>query len=215
MKSMRESLPETVDGLRAQAQAMHDAREEALVRCRKLGQLAAKSIRHVHRRQFDEAEKLLTEAKEQAVAARDILSRQPQLNPAYLHDTEKEMVEAASVLAIVGNRSLPTAAELGASTMSYLNGLGEAASEVRRFVLDEMRAGNVKEAERIFADMEAIYEELMTFDFADSLTQGLRRTCDSLRPVIERTRTDLTASAIQLELIRELQSASLTRQSQE
>ena len=187
---------------------MHEAREEALVKCRKLGQLAAKSIRHVHRRQFDEAITLLEEAKVLAQAARRLIASQPQLNPAYLHDTEKEMVEAASVLAIVGNRPLPTASELGASTMSYLNGLGEAASEVRRFVLDEMRSGNVAEAERIFADMEAIYEELMTFDFADSLTQGLRRTCDALRPVIERTRTDLTASAIQLELIRELKAAS-------
>ncbi len=206
--SMRSSLASTASTLRDQAQSMHEAREEALVKCRKLGQLAAKSIRHVHRRQFDEAVSLLEDAKELARDARRVISSQPQLNPAYLHDTEKEMVEAASVLAIVGNRPLPTAAELGASTMSYLNGLGEAASEVRRFVLDEMRAGNVAEAERIFADMEAIYEELITFDFADSLTQGLRRTCDALRPVIERTRTDLTASAIQLELIRELKAAS-------
>jgi translin len=206
--SMRSSLSETASTLREQAQAMHEAREEALVKCRKLGQLAAKSIRHVHRRQFDEAVALLESAKEFARDARQVISSQPQLNPAYLHDTEKEMVEAASVLAIVGNRPLPTAAELGSSTMSYLNGLGEAASEVRRFVLDEMRAGNVAEAERIFADMEAIYEELITFDFADSLTQGLRRTCDALRPVIERTRTDLTASAIQLELIRELKASA-------
>jgi len=205
---MRSSLAETASTLREQAQAMHEAREEALVKCRKLGQLAAKSIRHVHRRQFDEAVSLLNDAKELARDARRLIASQPQLNPAYLHDTEKEMVEAASVLAIVGNRPLPTAADLGASTMSYLNGLGEAASEVRRFVLDEMRAGNVAEAERIFADMEAIYEELITFDFADSLTQGLRRTCDALRPVIERTRSDLTASAIQLELIRELKAAS-------
>lgn len=205
---MRSSLASTASTLRDQAQSMHEAREEALVKCRKLGQLAAKSIRHVHRRQFDEAVALLEDAKELARDARRVISSQPQLNPAYLHDTEKEMVEAASVLAIVGNRPLPTAAELGASTMSYLNGLGEAASEVRRFVLDEMRAGNVAEAERIFADMEAIYEELITFDFADSLTQGLRRTCDALRPVIERTRTDLTASAIQLELIRELKAAA-------
>jgi translin len=206
--TMRSSLAETANTLREQAQAMHEAREEALVKCRKLGQLAAKSIRHVHRRQFDEAVSMLEAAKELAREARVLIASQPQLNPAYLHDTEKEMVEAASVLAIVGNRPLPSATDLGASTMSYLNGLGEAASEVRRFVLDEMRAGNVAEAERIFADMEAIYEELITFDFADSLTQGLRRTCDALRPVIERTRSDLTASAIQLELIRELKAAS-------
>lgn len=117
------------------------------------------------------------------------------------------MVEAAAVLAIVHDRPYPTAEELGAQVMSYLNGMGEAASEVRRFALDEMRHGNFENAERILGRMEEIYEELITFDFADSMTGGLRRTCDALRAVIERTRSDLTTTGAQQELVRELRAA--------
>jgi len=195
-----------VSDLRDRAQGMHEAREAVLVQCRKLGQLAAKSIRHVHRHQFEEADALLEEAKAVANAARELLKPHPELNPAYLHDTEKEMVEAAAVLAIVLGRPYPTVDDLGAQVMSYLNGMGEAASEVRRFALDEMRRGHIDEAAIILKQMETIYDDLITFDFADSMTGGLRRTCDALRAVIERTRSDLTATASQQELVRELQA---------
>ena len=203
---MASEWDEIVIRLRDKSQAMHEAREAALVRCRKLGQLSARSIRHVHRHQFAEAEELLEQAKAEATAARDLLRPFPELNPAYLHDTEKEMVEAAAVLAIVHNRPYPSAEELGAQVMSYLNGMGEAASEVRRFALDEMRRGNTEAAEKILGHMEMIYEDLITFDFADSMTGGLRRTCDALRAVVERTRSDLTATSVQQELIRELRA---------
>ncbi len=203
---MNETWDDIVGELKARAQGMHDAREAALVHCRKLVQLSAKSIRHVHRHQFDEAEVLLQEAKDVAAEARAILAPFPELNPAYLHDSEKEMVEAAAVLAIVHDRPYPSADDLGAQVMSYLNGMGEAASEVRRFALDEMRRGHIVEAERILRQMETIYEDLITFDFADSMTGGLRRTCDALRAVIERTRSDLTATSSQQDLVNELQA---------
>ena len=203
---MADNWDAIVGDLRDRAQGMHEAREAVLVQCRKLGQLAAKSIRHVHRHQFDEAEALLAEAKQVAAFARALLKPHPELNPAYLHDTEKEMVEAAAVLSIVLGRPYPTVDDLGAQVMSYLNGMGEAASEVRRFALDEMRRGHIDEASKILKQMETIYDDLITFDYADSMTGGLRRTCDALRAVIERTRSDLTATASQQELVRELQA---------
>ncbi len=192
---------------------MHEAREAALVQCRKLIQLSARSIRHVHRRQFEEAEALLAEARAVADRARQILSPFPELNQAYLHDSEKEMVEAAAVLCIVRGREYPSAEELGAQVMSYLNGMGEAASEVRRFALDAMRRGDIQAAESILEQMETIYEDLITFDYADSMTGGLRRTCDSLRAVVERTRSDLTTTAGQQELVRELRDFGVRRES--
>ena len=155
---------------------------------------------------------MLNEAKAVATRARDVLAPFPELNGAYLHDSEKEMVEAAAVAAIVHGTPLPNPAELGTQVMSYLNGMGEAASEVRRFALDQMRHGHIDEAERILKLMEAIYEELITFDYADSMTGGLRRTCDALRAVIERTRSDLTMTANQQELVRELRAASIATQ---
>jgi len=194
-------------GLREHAQRMHEAREKGLAQCRRLIQASAKCIRHIHRHQFEEAQRLLEEAKKIAADARASLEPYPQLYHAgYLHDAEKEMVEASAVYAIVHGEAFPGPDELGAMPMSYLNGMGEAASECRRFALDEMRQGRLREAEDILTQMEAIYDELITFDFSDSMTGGLRRTCDALRAVVERTRSDLTATTSQHELIRELQA---------
>lgn len=191
--------------LKEHAQAMHLAREAGLPICRQIVQTSSKCIRHVHRHQFEEARSLLEEAKKLCQSARDILSSHGEIFYAgYLSDSEKEMVEAAAVLAIVHDEPYPSPKELGVHMASYLNGMAEAASEMRRFALDELRKGRLNEAERILNHMETIYEDLITFDYPDSMTGGLRRTCDALRPVIERTRSDLTASAGQRELIEEL-----------
>lgn len=197
-----------VTDLKTQAQSMHEAREAGLSKCRLLIQTSAKCIRHVHRHQFEEAVKLLDQAKEIARQAREALQPFGSLYYAgYLHDAEKEMVEAAAVLAIVHDQPYPTAEELQVGIMAYLNGMGEAASEVRRYCLDEMRHGDLAKSEKILAHMETIYDDLITFDFADSMTGGLRRTCDALRAVIERTRSDLTQTVSQQELVKELRAA--------
>ena len=196
-----------VSDLKDRAQAMHNAREAGLAKCRLLTQTSARCIRHIHRHQFIEAEKLLQDARATSAQAREALRPYGELYYAgYLHDSEKEMVEAATVLAIVRGEPYPNPDELGTLIMSYLNGMGEAASEVRRFALDEMRKGRLAEAEAILRQMELIYDDLITFDFSDSMTGGLRRTCDALRAVIERTRSDLTATVSQRELINELRA---------
>jgi translin len=208
---MNNNWDSIVSDIKVQAQAMHEAREAGLSKCRVLIQTSAKCIRHVHRHQFEEAGKLLDQAKAIAKEARDALQPFGSLYYAgYLHDAEKEMVEAAAVLAIVHDQPYPTAEELQVGVMAYLNGMGEAASEVRRYCLDEMRHGDLAKSEAILGHMETIYDDLITFDFADSMTGGLRRTCDALRAVIERTRSDLTQTVSQQELVRELRAARET-----
>lgn len=197
----------TVAVVKEKARAMHEAREEGLSACRLLIQTSARCIRHIHRHQFEEAAKLLADARSIAKRAQDVLRPHPALYYAgYLHDAEKEMVEASAVLAIVNEKPYPNPEDLGVGVMAFLNGMGEAASECRRFALDEMRKGRLSEAERILEHMEEVYDDLITFDYSDSMTGGLRRTCDALRPVIERTRSDLTATASQHELIAELKA---------
>lgn len=196
-----------VGELKVRMQGMHQGREAGLVHCRALIQASSKCIRHIHRHQFSEANQLLGQAKAIAAQAREALKPFPELYYAgYLHDAEKEMVEAAAVLAIVEGRAYPTPEELEAGPTSYLNGMGEAASEVRRYCLDEMRRGNLEKAEAILIQMETIYDDLITFDFPDAMTGGLRRTCDALRAVIERTRSDLTATVSQQALVEELRA---------
>ena len=83
---------------------------------------------------------------------------------------------------------------------AYLNGLAEAASELRRFTLDLIRLGRTAEGEPYLAMMDEVYSHLITIDFPDALTGGLRRTTDMLRGVLERTRGDLTVALRQEEL---------------
>jgi translin len=191
--------------IRARLERQHEAREATLQLCRRLIQTSARAIRYIHRRQFDQASGLLSEARDLSKVARAGLDSHPNLLYAgYVQDAEKELVEAFTVLAIVKSTPLPSPEELGVDVTSYLNGLGEGASEARRYVLDAMRRGEMDDAERMLKAMEQIYDDLATIDFPDALTGGLRRTCDALRPVIERTRSDLTLTQSQNELLREL-----------
>lgn len=202
-----ESWETTVGGLKETAERMHHAREAGIANCRKVIQTSAKCIRQIHRHQFEQAALLLADARALADETRKALEPFPSvLYAGFLHDAEKEMVEAACVLALVKGDPLPSPEELRSMPMSYLNGVGEAASECRRFALDEMRKGRLSSAERLLEAMEAVYDELITFDYPDSMTGGLRRTCDALRAVVERTRADLTATASQKELVDELRA---------
>lgn len=203
--SIEQQWEESAAAVKPIFEGMHKARETALKTSREIIQTASKCIKHIHRRQFEEAEKLLAKARELSTGARAASADHPEiLYAGYIQDAEKEVVEAAAVLAIVRGEDLPTHEQLNVSPVSYLNGMGEAASECRRFVLDEMRSGSLAQAERILELMEAVYEELIGFDYPDGLTGGLRRTCDALRAVIERTRSDLTMTTVQRELIEEL-----------
>jgi translin len=206
------SWDQIVDEARGVLEGMHKARESALSQSRLLIQTSSKCIRHVHRKQYAEAEKLLQDARNIAAKARQDAGGYPEiLYAGYIQDGEKEMVEAAAVLAITQGRPVPSHTELGVQVPSYLNGMGEAASEVRRFLLDEMRAGRFDVAERILREMEQIYDDLITFDFPDGLTGGLRRTCDAVRAVIERTRSDLTMTLSQIDLLTELKKYNASR----
>lgn len=196
---------ETVSSLKGEMDAKHSAREEALKASRALIQTASKAIKLVHRRQFDAAEELLIQARAIAQTARAAMAGHPEIEYAgYLQDAEKEMVEAVACLAIALGRDLPNPEELAVNPASFLNGMGECASEMRRTVLDRLRGGHLDEAERILRIMEDIYDDLTTFDYPDGLTNGLRRTCDTLRAVIERTRSDLTMTRVQHDLLTEL-----------
>jgi translin len=200
------SWDESISQLKSEMESKHAAREEALKSARSIIQTCSKCIKTIHRHNFDEAQKLLDQAKSLALEARKQVTQHPEIEYAgYLQDAEKELVEAAGCLALAQNQPLPDYQSLNVNATSYLNGMAECASEMRRFVLDKMRTGDMHQAERILASMEEIYDELTTFDFPDGLTGGLRRTCDALRAVIERTRSDLTVTSIQQSLINELQ----------
>ena len=120
----------------------------------------------------------------------------------YTQDAMKEVAEAFITSAMIRQEPLPTPQALQVEPSTYLNGMAEAATELRRFILDMMRreASHSDEAERLLAWMDAVYDELVTFDFPDAITGGLRRQTDVVRGVLERTRGDLTYSLRQQKL---------------
>ncbi|MFN2298706.1 MAG: haloacid dehalogenase [Anaerolineales bacterium] len=191
-----------MDGLEAIGERLHAllsektaARDKALGRSRTLIRFASLAIRAVHRRERKTAEENLKQAREVAAQLKQGLEGYPDLYFAgYTQDALKELAEASIVFSLVNGSPLPDPDALGVDPAPYLNGLGEAAGELRRWSLDLLRRGETGEAEGILAMMDDIYSLLVTLDFPDALTGGLRRTTDMVRGVTERTRGDLTLS---------------------
>ncbi|HEU4323680.1 MAG TPA: haloacid dehalogenase [Roseiflexaceae bacterium] len=184
-----------------QIEASHGARERALAASRTLTRQCANAIRAVHRGEFDEAQTLLQGATQTARDLRDDVRDQPALLFAgYTQDALKEYAEAALVYAFLHGDPPPGASVLHVEPAAYLNGLAEAASELRRAILDGLRHGKVARAETLLGIMDDVYSMLVTVDYPDAITGGLRRTTDALRAVLERTRGDVTAAIRQDQL---------------
>ncbi len=181
------------------------AREAALGRCRDAIRNSANAIRAVHRGDFATAEELsgragqlLSEAKAALAGHGDILYA------GFVHDSTKEYAEARITLSLIAGRPIPTAEELDVEVPAYLNGLGEAVGELRRYLLDTLRSGDVERCEEVLTVMDDIYSALVTFDYPDAMTGGLRRTTDNTRGILERTRGDLSLAVRQRDLERSL-----------
>jgi translin len=193
---------------REQLRAAHRAREEALTKCRETIQACGSAIRAVHRLQPDDAARRTADAEAALRRAQDVLVPFPALAAAgFIHDAEKEYVEARMTAALVDATPLADAASLGVGVAAWLNGLAEAASELRRHLLDRLRAGETDRAEALLESMEDVYDLLVTVDYPDAITGGLRRTTDALRAVLERSRSDVTTTVIQADLRRALEAA--------
>ena len=192
--------------IQADLEARNDARDQALRSSRELTRLCATAIRASHRDEWGLARELLTQAEAIAYGIKETLAPYPDLLFAgYTQDALKELVEAHITLALASGVPVPEPEPLGVAYSIYLNGLCEAASEMRRRCLYELRRGNTVEAERLLTAMDEIYDVLVTFDFPDVITGGLRHRVDQLRGVLERTRGDLTNSLRQDRLVRALE----------
>jgi translin len=129
----------------------------------------------------------------------------------FLHDAEKEFAESVLTRALVSGQPLPDHRDLRVGVPAWLNGLAEAASELRRHLLDRLRHDQTETAESLLAVMDDVYEALVGVDYPDAVTGGLRRTADALRAVLERTRSDVTTTLMQLRLRNAIEQARNSR----
>ena len=170
-------------------------RDQVLAQARTLTRHAAHAIRAIHRDETALARENLEKARNLVISLKASLGQFPELYYAgYSQDAIKEYVEACLTLAFIKDEDLPMPEDLGVEYATYLNGLAEAATELRRRCLDILRQGYSQEAERLLGCMDEVYTLLVTLDYPDAVTGGLRRQTDLLRGVLERTRGDLTTS---------------------
>lgn len=191
---------EIIAGQLTQALSVKDeAREKVLPLCREVIRHSSQAIRAVHRQEFDQAERLIGLARKLLDEAEQAVI--PGLaQGGSVYDAQKELAEANITLAIVTGRPLPEPSHIKVEAAAYLNGLGEAAGELRRYLLDGMRRGDLSRGEELLSIMDDIYSVLVTMDFPDAITVGLRRTTDMVRGVLEKTRSDLTLTIRQQQL---------------
>jgi translin len=202
-----ERLDAIGERIRQHLEEKNAARDRALQQSRTLIRHCSLAIRAAHREERPEAAAELATAAQMQQELRANLKAYPDLlHAGYTQDALKEFVEASIVCAILGGEPLPTPEDIGIDNAAYLCGLGEAAGELRRRVLDILRHGQTAEAERLMTVMDDIYGLLVTMDFPDAITGSLRRITDMVRGVVERTRGDLTTTSQQNDLKRALRS---------
>ena len=198
MSKLSDELEIITARIRESFSAQDAAREKALPLCREVIRFSSITIRAIHRHEFDEARKTLAEAGRLLREAEHHLTTCIELeNTRFVLDAQKEYAEAHATLALAAGQPLPAPEEIKVEYSAYLNGLAEAASELRRYLLDGLRGGDFHRGEELLGAMDDIYNVLVTMDFPDSITGGLRRTTDMLRGVLEKTRSDLTLSVQQ------------------
>ena len=196
-----DNLDPVIEEIRKNLTKKDEAREKILPLCRDSIRFSSNAIRAVHRQEFKEAANLLKNARGLLTEAQKAVRGINELSSTgMLRDAQKELSEGVITLAIVNGKPLPQPATIGVEASAYLNGLGEAASEIRRYLLDSMRRGDLSRGEELLTVMDNVYSTLVTIDYPDAITGGLRRTTDMLRGVLERTRSDLTLAIRQKDL---------------
>jgi translin len=190
-----QKLEKIAERIRQNFDVRTSKRDEALKQARQLTRACSLAIRAVHRDDKETMEMHLAEAQTLADVLRNELKDHPALFFAgYTQDSLKEFVEANVTCALIQNQPLQTPEELGVEDVTYLNGLAEVVGELRRRTLDILRSGYSEEAERLLGHMDEIYSVLVTMDYPDAITNGLRRQTDLARGIIEKTRGDITFS---------------------
>ena len=197
------------DRIRESFERKNQIRDAALAQSRNLIRHAAHAIRGIHRDEHETAREQLAKADELAKTLQDGLNDDPDLYfSGYAQDALKEYCEAHLTVATILDQEWPSPEELQVEYATYLNGMSEVVGELRRRIMDIMRDGHSLEVERLLDVMEDIYSQLVTMDFPDALTYGLRRRTDIARSIIERTQADITISLRQQQLEKKIAALS-------
>lgn len=208
MNSNSNELNRVIEKIRSSFISKDHQREIIIRQCRDIIRNSANAIRAIHRRDYDLSRQLIknTETIIAAINKENQSKHNDLLFTGPLYDAHKEFAEANITLSILASQDLPEPDELGISYAAYLNGLGESMGEIRRYILDSIRRDDFTRCEELLSIMDEIYSVLVTMDFPDAITRNLRRTTDSARGILEKTRGDVTVVIKQKELEKKIHS---------
>jgi translin len=205
MSRLTDNLDSIAEQIRKDFTTKDETREKVLPLCREVIRHSSTAIRAVHRQEFEPADRLLKSARKLLSEAEQAVASYSELrHTGFFRDAQKEFAEASITLALITEKKAPTPDELNINFTAYLNGLGEACGELRRYLLDSIRRDDLSRVEELLTAMDDIYNILVTMDFPDAITGGLRRTTDMVRGILERTRSDLTLVMQQSKLEKKL-----------
>ena len=142
---------------------------------------------HSHKKEesieyIEKAKKLLQEFKE---LGKDDLQK-------YLYIAEQEYVEAFCLFSIAENSIIPGMKSLDVSDISYVMGLLDCIGEIKRMIIDKIRAEGTSNVNTLFELMDKIYGIIYPLAVYDNLMPGLRKKLDVSRILIENVRAIVT-----------------------
>jgi translin len=187
-------LKKILEKIQEELNTREKVREEVNKDMRKATRLSKQAIQVIHQERFGDAKTMLEEAKKLYAKLRDSVKDYPDLfYSGSVGAAFEEHAEARVLLTLIQEDRFVNPEEIAVPATFYVLALGDVVGELRRRVLDLIRRGNVKAAEKCLDWMEYIYSELTALDDAYIIINGLRRKGDVARRLIEITRGDITS----------------------
>ena len=188
-----------LDEIRRTIEKAQKSRDIILTESRTIITLCSRSIIQVHNGDTTQAASLLERAKSIHTSLQDeALDRTAH----YMTTAEQEYVEAACLLEIVQNNTVPARETLGVMPESYILGLLDVIGELKRLMLDRLRKGHIQQATDTFEIMDALYCELFPFMAYDKVLKDARRKLDVCRIIMEHSRMTITEESRRQDMMR-------------
>ncbi|WP_424356913.1 haloacid dehalogenase [Methanocella sp. MCL-LM] len=191
-------IKDICDTIRVRFDSMDKAREQSLALSRKITRNSGDAIKAIHREEWEQSARLIDETRALVLQVNEILRDFPDIYySGYVGNAQTEYAEVSILNAVLHGENIPSPDQLNVDYAAYLNGVGDTIGELRRHILDQIRTGRPEEGEQYLDLMDELYTELMSFDYPDAITHGLRKKTDVARSLIERTRGEIT-NALQI-----------------
>ena len=186
------NLDAAIERIEAELDEKDHVREIALKSSRAVVRLSGSALKDLHR--GGPVKDKLSELKDEVSRLSSLLGDHPDLVRAgYVESAFQEYAEVGMVLSLLEKDDVPLPEDLGIGSVPYLLALGDTIGELRRFALEELRRGNVDQANRFLDRMEDIYHALVRFDYPDAIA-AVKHKQDVARSLLEKTRGDVAVA---------------------